>query len=152
MMLVAFGEVIVVVLIRPIRFLCGGERTAIGRAVMRFERWILHHLHVINAESQMRHELGRHGAAASFLADGLSDQSQVLPSTSDTVERIRRDSGADHDEALQSAQQADRRELSRGQRHVDSRSGDRSTDIHEAMLEAQREQRHNAERARRRRG
>ena len=150
MMMIALGEILVVLLIRPVRFLFGGARTPIGRAALRFEHWLLHHLHIMGAESRMRDELGRHGAATSFLADGLSDQTSVLPSTSDTVQRIRSESGADHDEAMQSAERFGQPELERGQRHVESRGGDRTDDIHEAMLQAQREKRQRTERERRR--
>ena len=149
MMMVGLGEIVVVVLIRPLRFLLGGERTPLGRGMLRFEHWILHHLHVMNAESQMRYELDRHGQAASFLASGATDQTSAMQSTSDTVQRARRESGADHGEAMRSAERFGQSELERGQRHVESRGGDRSEDIQEAMLQAQREQNQRAERERR---
>ena len=151
MMLVAMGEVLVLALIRPIRFICGGKRTSIGRLVLRFENWILHHLHVINVESQMRQEIDRRGTVSSFLADGLSDQSDVMPSTSDTVERVRRDSGAVHSDALAQSEHPESKELRRGQRQVDATGGGRSDDIKEAMLRSQREQDRREAHARRRR-
>ena len=149
MMLVGMGEIVVVVLIRPLRLLLGGQRTALGRSILRFENWILHHLHVINAESQMRYELEKHGQAASFLASGATDQTSAMPSTSDAVNRARREAGADHGEAMRSAGRFEPPELKRGRRQVESRGGDRSDDIQEALIQAQREQNRQAERERR---
>lgn len=145
MMLVGLGEIVVVVLLRPLRFLLGGQRTPPGRAILRFEHWLLHHLHVINAESQMRYELDKQGQAASFLASGATDRTSAMPSTNEAVQRARRESGADHADALKSSERLGQRELQRGQRQVDSGSGDRSEDIHEAMLQAQRKQRQQTE-------
>ena len=150
MMVVGLGEILVVVLIRPLRFLLGGSRTPLGRGVLRFEEWLLHHLHVIGAESQMRHELDRHGQASSFLADGLSDPSKTMPSVGSTIERVRAETGATHADAQRSNELNQATELKRGQRRVDSAGGDRSEDIQQAMLEAQRRQNQEVERARRR--
>ena len=151
MMVIAIGEVVVVVFLRPIRFLLGGQRTLLGRAVLRIENWILHHLHVMGAESRMRHELEMHGQASGFLAEGLSNQANVMQSLDDTVSRIRDETGASHQDSLDAAREPATGSLRRGQRQVDSRGGQRSDDIHEAMLEAQRRQRQEEERARRRR-
>lgn len=151
MMMVGLGEILVVVLIRPLRFMLGGERTPLGRTILRFENWILHHLHVIGAESRMRYELERHGQAASFLASGATDQTSALQSTNEAMQRARRESGADHGEAMRAAEQRSEPELARGRRHVESRGGDRSEDIHEAMLRAQRTKNQRAERERRHR-
>ncbi len=151
MMVIAIGEVIVVVVLRPIRFLLGGGRTPLGRAVLRIENWILHHLHVMGAESRMRHELEMHGQASGFLAEGLSNQANVMQSLDDTVSRVRDETGASHQDSLDAARQQDASSLRGGQRQVDSRGGQRSDDIHEAMLEAQRRQNQQTERARRRR-
>ena len=150
MMVIAIGEVIVVVVLRPIRFLLGGQRTPLGRAVLRFENWILHHLHIMGAESRMRHELEMHGQASGFLAEGLSNQANVMQSLDDTVNRVRDETGASHQDSLDTARQQATRSLRRGQRQVESRGGQRSDDIHDAMLEAQRRQRREEERARRR--
>ena len=149
MMLVALGEILVVVLVRPLRFLCGGERTAIGRLLHRVEEWLLHQLHVINAESRMRYEIEKHGEASAFLADGLSDGSSSMPSTGEAVERARRVAGADQGEAMRAANRFGHADLGRGQRQVETRGGDRSEDIQEALLEAQRRQNRDAERERR---
>ncbi len=140
MFVVALGEILVLVLLRPLRFVTGGERTPIGRALLRFEGWLLRQLHVMGAEARMRYELEQHGNAAATLAEGLSANISTLPSTSDTIERARRESGANHDDALSAEARVAERTLRRGQRRVDSGSGDRSTDIHQAMLEAQRRQ------------
>ena len=152
MMLVGLGEIFVVLFIRPLRFLLGGERTPLGRATQRFERWLLHHLHVMGAEARMRHELDLHGQASSFLAQGLSEQSSSMPSVSDTVQRVRDETGANIAANQRTSQLQGDAELKRGQRQVASTGGDRSEEIHEAMLRAQREQRRQSERGRRLRG
>ena len=152
MFVVGIGEIVVVLVLRPLRFLLGGQRTPMGRGLLRFERWLLYHLHVMGAESHMRDELGRHGNASSFLASGLSDQSGTIGNVNDTVQRVRSQTGADQHDSLERAQRDPGPELRRGQRHVESRGGDRSDDIHQAMLQAQRQQNQQAERARRRRG
>ena len=151
MMMIALGEILVVLLLRPIRFIVGGQKTSIGRGVLRFENWILHHLNIMGAESKMRYELEKSGQASSFLAEGLTDQTSVMPKTGDTVERMRRETGATHADALRSNQLTDHPELRRGQRQVETSGGDRSEDIHEAMMQAQRRQNQMVERARRRR-
>ena len=148
-MIIALGEILVVLLLRPIRFVAGGQKTAIGRGILRFENWILHHLHIMGAESKMRYELEKSGQASGYLADGLTDQTSVMPKVSDTVERMRRETGATHADALRSNQLHDDPELNRGQRHVGTTGGDRSDDIHEAMLQAQRRKDQLAERNRR---
>ena len=151
MMMIALGEIFVVLLLRPIRFIVGGQKTPVGRGVLRFENWILHHLNIMGAESKMRYELEKSGQASGFLAEGLTDQTSVMPKTGDTVERMRRETGATHADALRSNEFADNPELRRGQRQVQMSGGDRSEDIHEAMLQAQRRQHQMKERARRRR-
>jgi len=152
MMLVGLGEILVVLIIRPLRFVLGGERTPVGRAIHRFERWLLDHLHVMGAEARMRHELDLHGQATSFLAQGISEQSGSMPSVSDTVQRVRDETGANAAASQRTSQLQDRAELKRGQKQVASTGGDRSEEIHEAMLRAQREQRRQSERGRRLRG
>ncbi|MYJ58355.1 MAG: hypothetical protein F4088_05730 [Chloroflexi bacterium] len=152
MMLVGLGEILVVLIIRPLRFVLGGERTPVGRAIHRFERWLLDHLHVMGAEARMRHELDLHGQATSFLAQGISEQSGSMPSMSDTVQRVRDETGANIAASQRSSQLRVEPELKRGQRQVASTGGDRSAEIHEAMLRAQREQRRESERGRRLRG
>ena len=149
MMLVGIGEILVVLIIRPLRFVLGGERTRLGRAMQRFERWLLGHLHVMGAEARMRHELDLHGQATSFLAQGVSDQSGSMPSVSDTVQRVRDETGANIAASQRSSHLRGEPELKRGQRQVASTGGDRSEEIHEAMLRAQREQRRQEERSRR---
>ena len=149
MMVIGLGEIFVVLVIRPLRFLLGGERTPLGRGVLRFEEWILRHLHVMGAESRMRHELDMHGQASSFLAEGLSDHSRSMPSLGDTVGRVRAETGADVEQSVRSSRLQEPSELGRGQRQVESSGGDRSDDIQEAMLRAQREQNQRAERDRR---
>lgn len=149
MMMIGLGEILVVVLIRPLRFLLGGERTPPGRGILRFENWILHHLHVMGAESRMRYELDMHGQASSFLAEGMTDHSRAMPSVGDTVQRVRDETGANLEASQRSSQWQGGGELKRGRRQVDSSGGDRSDDIHEAMLQAQRESNHRAERQRR---
>ena len=151
MMVIALGEILVVLLLRPIRFIVGGQKTVIGRGILRFENWILGHLHIMGAESKMRYELEKSGQASSFLAEGLTDQTSVMPGIGDTVERMRRETGATHADALRSNQLQDDPELRRGQRQVEPSGGDRSDDIHEAMLQAQRRKDQLEERARRRR-
>ena len=151
-MLVGLGEILVVLIIRPLRFVLGGERTPVGRAIHRFERWLLDHLHVMGAEARMRHELDLHGQATSFLAQGISEQSGSMPSMSDTVQRVRDETGANIAASQRSSQLRGEPELKRGQRQVASTGGDRSDEIHEAMLRAQREQRRESERGRRLRG
>ena len=150
MTFVALGEIFVVLFIRPIRFLCGGQRTALGRALWRFEHWLLRHLHVMGAESRMRYELEMHGQATGFLAEGLTDQTSAMPTTSDTIQRVRDETGATLEASARSSQLRETPELKRGQRQVESRGGDRSDDIQEAMLQAQRRQNQLAGRARRR--
>ena len=150
MMMVGLGEIVVVVLLRPLRFLLGGERTPLGRAILRFENWILHHLHVMGAESRMRYELEMHGQASSFLAEGLSDHSKTMPGVGNTIERLRDETGATHADAQRSNELHQATDLKRGQRRVDSTGGNRTEDIHEAMLQAQRRQNQQAERERRR--
>lgn len=152
MMMVGLGEIFVVILLRPLRFLLGGERTPLGRAILRLENWILHHLHVMGAESRMRYELEMHGQASSFLAEGMSDHSKAMPSIGSTLERVREETGANLEAKQRSTKFQGQSDLRRGQRQVDSSGGgDRSEDIHEAMLRAQRRQNQEAERARRRR-
>ncbi|MYD74794.1 MAG: hypothetical protein F4Y11_11535 [Chloroflexi bacterium] len=152
MMLVGLGEILVVLIIRPLRFVLGGERTPVGRAIHRFERWLLDHLHVMGAEARMTHELDLHGQATSFLAQGISEQSGSMPSMSDTVQRVRDETGANIAASQRSSLLRGEAELKRGQRQVASTGGDRSEEIHEAMLRAQREQRRQSERGRRLRG
>jgi hypothetical protein len=149
MMVIGLGEIFVVLIIRPLRFLVGGERTPIGRGILRFENWILRHLHIMGAESRMRHELDMHGQASSFLAEGMTDHSKAMPSIGDTLERVRAETGADVEERVRSSRLQEPSELGRGQRQVDSSGGDRSDDIQEAMLRAQREQNQRAARDRR---
>lgn len=149
MMMIGLGEIFVVVVLRPVRFLLGGQRTPLGRGVLKLENWLLRHLHVMGAESQMRYELEKHGQAAAFLASGATDQTSAMQSTNDAVNRARREVGADHDEAMRSAKRFAPEELKRGRRHVESSGGDRSGDIREAMLQAQREKNQRAARGRR---
>ena len=149
MMVIGLGEIVVVALIRPLRFLFGGERTPLGRAILRFENWILHHLHVMGAESRMRYELEMRGQASSFLAEGLSDHSSAMPSGSSTLERVRDETGASLEARQRSTALQGQGELRRGQRQVESSGGDRSDDIHEAMLQAQRRRNQLVERERR---
>ena len=149
MMVIGLGEIIVVVIVRPLRFLLGGERTAPGRAVLRFEHWILRHLHVMGAESRMRHELDMHGQASSFLAEGMTDHSRSMPSIGDTLQRVRSETGADVEQSVRSSRLQAPSELGRGQRQVESSGGDRSEDVREAMLQAQRQQNQRAARERR---
>ncbi len=151
MMVIGLGEIIVVLLIRPLRWLVGGQRTPVGRTVLRFENWTLHHLHVMGAESRMRYELEMHGQATGFLADGLSDPGSAMPSVtvSSTVQRVRDETGANLEASRRSSELHGGAELKRGQRQVESKGGDRSEDIHAAMLQAQREQSRRAERERR---
>ncbi len=146
MLMIGIGEILVVLLLRPLRFLLGGQRTPPGRAALRFERWILHQLHIMGAESRMRDELERHGGASAFLADGLSDQTNVIGSVNDTVQRVRNETGADQHDSLERARRRQAAELGRGSRQVESRGGNRSDDIHQAMLQAQRRQEESAER------
>ena len=136
---------------RPIRFVFGGERTLIGRGALKVEHWLLHYLHVMGAEAKMRHEIEMHGSASGFLAEGLTDQLSSLPSNDEVVQRARRDSGADTGEAIRASTRFEEQELGRGQRQVESFGGDRSRDIHETMLHAQRKERQRAERQLRRR-
>jgi len=152
MMLVGLGEILVVLIIRPLRLLFGGERTPLGRALHRVEGWLLDHLHVMGAEARMRHELDLHGQATSFLAQGISEQSGSMPLMSDTVQRVRDETGANIAASQRSSQLRGEAELKRGQRQVASTGGDRSEEIHEAMLRAQREQQRQSERGRRLRG
>ena len=149
MMMVGLGEILVVVVLRPLRFLFGGQRTPLGRATLRVEDWLLHHLHVIGAESQMRYELEKQGQVSGILAEGLTDQTGMTQNTGDTLNRMRRDTGATHADALRTNELQDNPNLKRGQRQVESSRGDRSHDIHEAMLQAQREKNQQADRARR---
>jgi len=149
MMMIGLGEILVVLFIRPLRWLLGGERTRLGRAIHRFERWLLDHLHVMGAEARMRHELDLHGQATSFLAQGVTEQTGSMPSVSDTVQRVRDETGANVAARQRASQLQGEAELKRGQRHVASTGGDRSEEIHEAMLQAQREQRRQEERSRR---
>ena len=149
MMMVGLGEIVVIVLLRPLRFLLGGDRTPLGRGILRFENWILRHLHVIGAESRMRYELEMHGQASSFLAEGMSDHSKTMPSVGSTLERVREETGANLEASQRSTKLQGQSDLRRGQRRVDSGGGDRSEDIHEAMLRAQREKNQRAERERR---
>ena len=149
MMVIGLGEILVVALIRPLRFLLGGERTALGRGILRFENWILRHLHVMGAESRLRHELEMHGQASSFLAEGMSDHAKAMPSVGSTLERVRDETGANLEARQRSTTLQGETELRRGQRQVESSGGDRSDEIHEAMLEAQRRRNQLAERERR---
>ncbi len=151
MLVIALGEILVVVLLRPLRFLFGGDRTFAGRGIHRVEEWLLRQLHVMGAESVMRHELEMHGEASGFLADSLTDNTSLAPSTSDAIERARRQTGADVEASQRSDEFHRAAEFGRGRRQVESRGGDRTADIHEAMLEAQRRQNQAAERSRRRR-
>ncbi len=148
-MVIGLGEIFVVVILRPLRFLCGGDRTPMGRGIHRAEEWILGHLHVMGAESRMRHELDMHGQASSYLAEGMSDHSKSMPSIGDTVQRVRTETGADLAEHVRSSDLHEPSELGRGQRQVEASGGDRTDDIHEAMLRAQREKNQRAERDRR---
>jgi hypothetical protein len=148
MLMVALGEILVVVLIRPIRMLLGGQRTSPGRLVYRLENWLLHHLHIIGAESKMRYELEQHGDTAAFLSEGLSDHSGLVNDLGDTLERTRLETGATHADALKLSELHGERDLKRGQRQVDARGGDRTDDIHEAMLQAQRDARRREDRER----
>ena len=145
MMLIGLGEIFVVLIIRPLRFVLGGKRTPIGRAMQRFERWLLDHLHVMGAEARMRHELDLHGQASSFLAQGISEQSSSMPTVNDTVQRVRNETGANIAASQRSSQLQGEAELKRGRKQVTSAGGDRSDEIHEAMLQAQRKQRQETE-------
>ena len=145
MILVAMGEILVVVLLRPLRWLTGGDRTPIGRALHRFEQWLLRHLHVIDAEARMRQELSLHGGTAATLASGVTDQSGLTGSTSDTVERMRNQTGASVEDSARSAELQGSGSVGRGRARVDSGGGDRSEDMQKALLEAQRRQNQVAE-------
>ena len=147
-MVIGLGEIVVVLIIRPLRFLLGGRRTPAGRAVLRFEQWILRQLHVMGAESRMRHELDMHGQASSFLSEGMSDHSKAMPTIGETLQRVRSETGADVEESVRSSRLQAPSELGRGQRQVDSSGGERSEDIHEAMLQAQRAKNRRTGRAR----
>ncbi len=149
MFIIALGEIVVVVVLRPLRFILGGQRTAPGRIVLRFEQWLLRHLHVMGAESRMRYELEMHGQATGFLAESLTDQSVGMASTSETITRVRDQTGANLEASQRSAQLQEGAELRRGQRRVESTGNGRSDDIHAAMLQAQRERNRQAERRRR---
>jgi len=151
MILVAMGEILVVVLLRPLRWLTGGDRTPIGRALHRFEGWVLRHLHVIHSESRMRQELSLHGGATASMASGLTDHSHLSGSTSDTIERMRDQTGATVEDRARASELQGSGRIGTGRRRVDSSGGDRSDDIQQALLEAQRRQNQEAERARRRR-
>lgn len=150
MMMVGLGEIVVVVLLRPLRFLLGGQRTPLGRGLLRFENWILHHLHVMGAESRMRYELEMHGQASSFLAEGMTDHAKTMPSVGSTLERVREETGANLEASQRTTKLQGESELRRGQRQVESGGGERSEDIHEAMLQAQRRQNQQDQRDRRR--
>ena len=151
MILVAMGELLVVLLLRPLRWLSGGERTPIGRALHRFEGWVLRHLHVIDSESRMRQELSLHGGVTGTLASGLTEQSKLAGSTSDTIERMRNRTGATVEDRARAAELQGSGPIGAGRRQVDSGGGNRSDDIQQALLEAQRRRNQEAERARRRR-
>ncbi|MCY3568807.1 MAG: hypothetical protein OXH38_09290 [Chloroflexi bacterium] len=151
MILVAMGEIVVVVLLRPLRWLSGGDRTPIGRALQRFEGWVLRHLHVIDSESRMRQELSLHGGATGTLASGLTEQSNLAGTTSDTIERMRNQTGATVEDRARASELQGSGRIGAGRRPVDSGGGNRSDDIQQALLEAQRRQNQEAERARRRR-
>ena len=154
MLLVAIGEILVVLLVRPLRWLSGGERTRLGRGLLRFERWLLHHLHVINAESLMRDELDRHGQATSFLAEGVQDQSGLTSSTSETLTRVRKQVGADHQLGQTEGNAAEAgirvRRPYAGEAKVAPTGGSRSADMQAALQEAQRRQERQQQQARRR--
>ncbi len=151
MFVIGLGEIFVLAVIRPLRLLMGGRRTPFGRGMLRIENWILHHLHIMGAESRIRYEVELHGQASGFLAEGLSNQTNVMQNMDDTMTRIRGETGADHHASLEESKRDDGPELRRGQRQVESRGGERSDDIHKAMLEAQRRKDQETERARRRR-
>ncbi|MXV80876.1 MAG: hypothetical protein F4007_09510 [Chloroflexi bacterium] len=151
MILVAMGEIVVVVLLRPLRLLSGGDRTPIGRGLHRFEGWVLRHLHVIHSESRMRQELSLHGGATASLASGLTEQSNLAGSTSDTIERMRNQTGATAEDHARASELQSSGRISTGRGRVDSSGGNRSDDIQQALLEAQRRQSQDAEQARRRR-
>ena len=150
MFAVAVGEILIVVVIRPLRWLLGGERTRIGRVIFRAETWLLNQLHAMGAESRMRHELEMHGQASAYLAESLSNPQDAVPSVSETLERTRRQTGADELRDKQRQEASHPTELRRAPRQVASAGGDRSADIQRELLEAQRRQRAEAERARRR--
>ena len=97
----------------------------------------------------MRHELDMHGQASSFLAEGMTDHSRSMPSIGDTLQRVRSETGADVEQSVRSSRLQAPSELGRGQRQVESSGGDRSEDVREAMLQAQRQQNQRAARERR---
>ncbi len=151
MIVIAIGEVLVIVLLRPLRWLLGGKRTIVGRAMLRVEEWLLRQMHVMGAEARMRYELEMRGDVSAALSyGGVNEQSNLVGSTSDTVERTRRDTGAHIEDRERAARLQGSGSVSRGPRRVDSSGGDRTDDIHQAMLEAQRRQQAEEERARRR--
>lgn len=151
MLIVALGEIVVVVVIRPLRWLLGGLRTPFGRGLLRLENWLLNQLHIMGAESKMRYELEMHGESSAFLAESLSNPHNTMPSASETLERARRETGADELNDMQRQQSASAPSMRRGPRQVESSGGDRSDDIQREMLEAQRRQNQQADRAHRRR-
>ena len=151
MIVIAIGEVLVIVLLRPLRWLLGGKRTLIGRAILRIEEWLLRQMHVMGAEARMRYELEMRGDVSAALSyGGVNEQSTLVGSTSDTVDRARRDTGAHIEDRARAARLQGSGSVSRGPRRVDSSGGDRTNDIHHALLEAQRRQRAEEERYRRR--
>ena len=106
----------------------------------------------MGAESKMRYELEKSGQASGFLAEGLTDQTNVMPGRSATPSNE-----CDAKPAPRTPTHCAPTSYKmipnsvRGQRQVEPTGGDRSDDIHEAMLQAQRRQDQLEERARRRR-
>ncbi len=147
----ALFEIVILLVVRPLRFLVGLVSKRAAQPLQRVEDWLLHQAHAIGVESRTRYEVEKAGEARAFLASGLTDRSDAVSSLQgDTVEQARRLSGAD--QALpQSPEDADP-SLRRGPRQVEAREGQtRSEEMQEALLRAQREQRARAERQARRR-
>lgn len=147
----ALFEIIILLVIRPVRFLLGLVSKRAANRLQRVEEWLLHQSHAMGVESRTRYEVEKSAEAKAHLASGLTDQSRNVPSLrGDAMEQARRLSGADQ-AVPHSAEDADPG-LKRGPRQVEARQGQtRSEEMQKALLQAQREQRARAERERRRR-
>ena len=148
----ALFEILILVLVRPLRLLVGLLSKRAAQPLQRVEDWLLHQVHAMGVEARTVYELEKRGEAKAHLASGTFDKSSAdIPGMSgDATEHARRLAGAPMGESTE--QSDDPRSLKRQPTQVEARTGQtRSEEMQDALLRAQREERARAERESRRR-
>lgn len=148
----ALFEIIILLVVRPLRFLLSLVSKRAADRLQRLEEWLLHQVHAMGVEARTVYELEKRGEAKAHLASGAIDQSSAdIPGIrGDGTEQARRLAGARLSESA--GQADDARNLKRQPRQVEAREGQsRSEEMQEALLRAQREERARIERQGRRR-